>query len=132
MLGLQALEKKPTIRPTAEELLNHPWIKHHQVSKTLSRRPDDMLNAQLHLLLSLHLAVTACSHCKCNAQVKKARSTPEGALTQMPAVPNLPGRHEEKASAEIKRSMSSAHMHKVTCKPAMFTCHRIMCLLCIQ
>ncbi|KAK9795608.1 hypothetical protein WJX73_009393 [Symbiochloris irregularis] len=70
----QALEKKPTIRPTAEELLNHPWIKHHQV--------------------------------------KKARQTPEGALTQMPQVPNLPGRHEEKASAEIKRSMSSAHMHK--------------------
>ena len=47
-----------------------------------------------------------------HAQVKKARTTPEGALKQMPAVPDLPSRTDEAPSAEVKRSMSTAHLHK--------------------
>lgn len=46
-------------------------------------------------------------------QVKKARQTPEGALKQMPLVPDLPSRTDEAASLEVKRSMSAANLHKV-------------------
>ena len=30
---LQALEKKPTARPTAEQLLQHPWLRQHAPKK---------------------------------------------------------------------------------------------------
>ena len=47
-----------------------------------------------------------------HAQVKKARTTPEGALKQMPVVPDLPSRSDMSPSAEVKRSMSAANLHK--------------------
>ena len=36
---MQALEKKPTIRPTAEQLLQHPWLLQHAPKKAM---PESM------------------------------------------------------------------------------------------
>ena len=43
----QALEKKPTLRPTAEQLLQHPWLQQHAPKKampesTSMKQPEPM------------------------------------------------------------------------------------------